>query len=155
MAQVSFNAAEVSTESQFSPVPNGDYPVIITESEMKPTKTGAGQYLQLVLEVIEGPYKGRKVWERLNIVNSNQTAVEIAQRSLSQICHAVGHLQLQDSVELHNKPMMAKIVVRQQDGYDDTNEVKEYKAYSSGPGPAPTAAPKPAAPSANKPAWAS
>ena len=86
MAQVNFNAAEVSTESQFSPVPNGDYPVIITESEMKPTKNGAGQYLQLVLEVIEGPYKGRKVWERLNIVNSNQTAVEIAQRSLSQIC---------------------------------------------------------------------
>ena len=154
MAQVSFNAAEVSTESQFSPVPNGDYPVIITESEMKPTKNGAGQYLQLVLEVIEGPYKGRKVWERLNLVNSNQTAVEIAQRSLSQICHAVGHLQLQDSVELHNKPMMAKIVVRQQDGYDDTNEVKEYSAYPGG-APAPTAAPKPAAPSANKPAWAS
>ena len=155
MAQVSFNAAEVSTESQFSPVPNGDYPVIITESEMKPTKNGAGQYLQLVLEVIEGPYKGRKVWERLNLVNSNQTAVEIAQRSLSQICHAVGHLQLNDSVELHNKPLMAKIVVRQQDGYDDTNEVKEYSAYPGG-APAPAqAAPKPAAPSANKPAWAS
>jgi len=155
MAQVSFNAAEVSTESQFSPVPNGDYPVIITESEMKPTKNGAGQYLQLVLEVIDGPYKGRKVWERLNLVNSNQTAVEIAQRSLSQICHAVGHLQLQDSVELHNKPMMAKIVVRQQAGYDDTNQVKEYSAYPGG-APAPAqAAPKPAAPSANKPAWAS
>ena len=155
MAQVSFNAAEVSTESQFSPVPNGDYPVIITESEMKETQSGDGQYLQLVLEVIDGPYKGRKVWERLNLVNSNQTAVEIAQRSLSQICHAVGHLQLQDSVELHNKPMMAKIVVRQQDGYDDTNEVKEYSAYPGG-APAPAqAASKPAAPSANKPAWAS
>ena len=155
MAQVNFNAAEVSTESQFSPVPNGDYPVIITESEMKETQSGDGQYLQLVLEVIDGPYKGRKVWERLNLVNKNQTAVEIAQRSLSQICHAVGHLQLQDSVELHNKPMMAKIVVRQQDGYDDTNEVKEYSAYPGG-APAPAqAAPKPAAPSANKPAWAS
>lgn len=160
MSQFAFNAAEVSPESQFTPVPNGEYPVVITESEMKKTKNGEGQYLQLVLEIIEGHYKGRKVWERLNIVNKNQTAVEIAQRALSQICHAVNHLQLTDTVELHNKPMVAKLVVRQQAGYSDTNEVEEYKAYSSGPGPAPAhAAPTPppqqSAPATNKPAWAS
>jgi len=154
MAQLNFQAANVSPESQFTPVPNGDYPVVITESEMKDTKSGGGQYLQLVLEVIEGPYKGRKVWDRLNLVNSNVTAVEIGQRALSQICHAINHLNLTDTVELHGKPMVAKLVVKQSPGYDDSNEVKEYKAYS---GAAPIAATPPAqvaAPSMNKPSWA-
>ena len=156
MAQLNFQAANVSPESQFTPVPNGDYPVVITESEMKDTKSGGGQYLQLVLEVIEGPYKGRKVWDRLNLVNPNVTAVEIGQRALSQICHAINHLNLTDTVELHGKPMIAKLVVKQSPGYDDSNEVKEYKAYS---GAAPIAATPPApaqvtAPSMNKPSWA-
>lgn len=154
MAQINFNAAQVSPESQFTPVPNGDYPVVITESEMKPTRNGDGQYLQLVLEIIDGPYKGRKVWDRLNLVNSNSTAVEIAQRALSQICHAVNHLNLQDSVDLHNKPLVAKLVVRQQPGYDDTNEVKEYKAASGYSAPAPQAAAPQASPAGNKPQWA-
>lgn len=155
MAQLNFNAQQISPESQFTPVPNGDYPVIITESEFKDTKSGGGQYLQLVLEIIEGPYKGRKIWDRLNLKNSNVTAVEIAQRALSQICHAVGHLNLTDTVDLHNKPMIAKLVVRQAPGYDDTNEVKEYKAYggTAQPAPAPIAAAPAHAPS-NKPSWA-
>jgi hypothetical protein len=152
MAQIQFNAAHVSPESQFAPVPNGDYPVVITESEMKPTKSGEGQYLQLVLEIIEGPYKGRRIWDRLNLVNPNHTAVEIAQRTLSQICHAVNHLTVQDTVELHNKPMMAKVVVRQSPGYDDANEVKEYKASSLTQAPPP---PQQAQAMGSKPAWAS
>lgn len=153
MAQIQFNAAQVSPESQFAPVPNGDYPVVITESEMKSTKSGEGQYLQLVLEIIEGPYKGRRIWDRLNLVNSNHTAVEIAQRTLSQICHAVNHLNLQDTVELHNKPMVAKVVVRQSPGYDDANEVKEYRAGTGGAGPTPPPPPQQQQ-TANKPAWA-
>lgn len=160
MTQLNFDASTVSTESQFAPVPNGDYPVMIIESEMKPTKTGGGQYLQLVLEIIEGPYKGRRIWDRLNLVNSNQTAVEIAQRALSQICHAVNHLQLNDSVELHHKPMTAKVVVKQSPGYDDSNEVKEYSAYgqqAQQSAPAPVQQPSAAADTpaaANKPDWA-
>lgn len=164
MAQVTFDATQVSPESQFAPVPNGEYPVVISESEMLPTKNGSGQYLQLVLDIVDGPYKGRKVSDRLNLVNTNQTAVEIAQRALSQICHAVGVLQLQDTVMLHNKPLIARLVVKQSPGYDDSNEVKEYKKYtpagyivppqaSQAPAaPAPTAPATPAV--GNKPAWA-
>lgn len=168
MAQINpFDATQVSPESQFAPVPNGDYPVVITESEVKPTKDGAGQYLQLTLEVIDGHYKGRKVWDRLNLWNKNSTAVEIAQRALSQICHAIGVLQVQDTVMLHNKPLVATLAVRAAGGgYDESNDVKGYKAYSSGPAPVAPAVNAPAAqpaaapaqqaqpPMANKPAWA-
>ena len=45
---------------------------------MKPTKTGNGQYLQLAFEIIEGEYKNRKVWARLNLENANADAVRIA-----------------------------------------------------------------------------
>lgn len=168
MAQINpFDATQVSPESQFAPVPNGDYPVVITESEVKPTKDGAGQYLQLTLEVIDGHYKGRKIWDRLNLWNKNSTAVEIAQRALSQICHAIGVLQVQDTVMLHNKPLVATLAVRAAGGgYDESNDVKGYKAYSSGPAPVAPAVNAPAAqpaaapaqqaqpPMANKPAWA-
>ena len=167
MAQMNFDATQVNPESQFAPVPNGDYPVVITESEVKPTKDGAGQYLQLTLEVIDGHYKGRKIWDRLNLWNKNSTAVEIAQRALSQICHAIGVLQVQDTVMLHNKPLVATLAVRAAGGgYDESNDVKGYKAYSSGPAPVAPAVNAPAAqpaaapaqqaqpPMANKPAWA-
>ena len=168
MAQINpFDATQVSPESQFAPLPNGDYPVVITESEVKPTKDGAGQYLQLTLEVIDGHYKGRKIWDRLNLWNKNSTAVEIAQRALSQICHAIGVLQVQDTVMLHNKPLVATLAVRAAGGgYDESNDVKGYKAYSSGPAPVAPAVNAPAAqpaaapaqqaqpPMANKPAWA-
>lgn len=168
MAQITpFDATQVSPENQFTPVPNGDYPVVITESEVKPTKDGTGQYLQLTLEVIDGHYKGRKIWDRLNLWNKNSTAVEIAQRALSQICHAIGVLQVQDTVMLHNKPLIATLAVRAAGGgYDESNDVKGYKAYSSGPAPVAPAAPAPTptvaptnghaqqAPMANKPAWA-
>lgn len=158
MAQVNFDASTVSPESQFSPVPNGDYPVVITESEVKPTKDGSGKYLQLTLEIIDGHYKGRKIWDRLNLWNNNQTAVEIANRALSQICHAVNVLQVNDSVQLHGKPLVAQIALRPASGgYDDSNDVKAYKAYVSGAAPVQQQAPAPAAAPAmasNKPAWA-
>jgi hypothetical protein len=168
MAQINpFDATQVSPESQFAPVPNGDYPVVITESEVKPTKDGAGQYLQLTLEVIDGHYKGRKIWDSLNLWNKNSTAVEIAQRALSQICHAIGVLQVQDTVMLHNKPLVATLAVRAAGGgYDESNDVKGYKAYASGSAaaqapvaaapqaPVQQQAPAAAAPMANKPAWA-
>ena len=112
--------------------------------------------------MLEGEYKGRKVWERLNIVNENVTAQDIAQRQLSAICHATGVLKLANSSQLHNIPMRVKIVVKQDSGYDAKNEVKAYKAIggtrpptaaaatspSPPPAPAPTAAPE------NVPAWA-
>ena len=80
-----FDANTVQPQESFDVLPAGFYPVMITESEMKGTSTG-GQMLVLTLEVIEGQFKGRKVWERLNLVNNNEQAVQIAQRSLSAIC---------------------------------------------------------------------
>jgi len=129
MSALNFDATTVDPVDDFSPIPAGEYVMAIIDSEMKPTKNGQGQYLQLTLQVLEGEYKGRMVWDRLNLVNPNQTVVEIARRTLSAICHAVGKLQVQDSAELHDIPMVVRVSVRPADGqYDASNEVKAYKA---------------------------
>jgi len=129
-----FDATHVDPTPRFDPIPAGDYRVIITASEMKFTKDGSGQYLELTLEVQGGEFSGRKLFDRLNLNNSNRQAVEIAQRQLSQICHAVGVLQVADSEQLHYKPLVAMVTVRPpREQYAASNEVKGYKAASGAP----------------------
>ena len=122
-----FDASTVDPQDSFDPIPAGNYLVEITDSEMKPTKAGTGSYLQMTLKVLQGNYAGRLLWERLNLDNPNKTAVEIAQKTLSSICHATGVLNVTDSVQLHNKPMIAKVKVKRDDEYGDKNELSGFK----------------------------
>lgn len=126
--QLNFNAATVDPSSSFDPIPSGWYVAEIIESEEKDTKSGNGSYLQLTFKVIEGEYSERQIWARLNLNNPNSTAVEIAQKDLSAICHAVNEMNLTDSAQLHGKPMRIKVSVRPASGdYDASNEIKGYE----------------------------
>ncbi len=130
-----FNANNVEPNAPRDPIPAGWYKAVIAESIEKPTKAQTGSYLQLTLEVIEGDHAGRKVFERLNLNNPNQQAVEIAQRSLSGICRAVGVMTPRTSNDLHDKPMMIKVkVTAPKDGYDAGNEIAEYAPVQKGGG---------------------
>ena len=134
ISSLDFDAEKIQPQASFEPVPTGEYTVMITESDLKPTKSGDGQYLQLVYEILDGDYKNRKIWDRLNIVNKNSTATEIAQRSLSAICHSVGVLHPKDSAELHNKPFVVKVGIRPAQGeFSESNTVKGYSSLSSSP----------------------
>lgn len=160
-----FDATQVDPSRDVEPIPSGEYLVHIIDSDMKPTKNGTGQYLELAYEVAEGPYKGRKLWARLNLVNQNSKAVEIAQRDLSAICHATGQMQVTDSQQLHYKPHVVRVEYIKADGVKsqrDSNEIKAYKraegyaapaqapAFNQPPGQA-FQAPQPAA---SAPPWA-
>lgn len=132
---LNFDANQVDPTPQYGVIPAGEYEVIITESEQKETARGDGSYLSLMLEIQSGEFQGRKLFDRLNLDNPNRKAVEIAQRTLSQICHATGVLQVKDSSELHYKPLVAVVKVRPEREdpvtgkfYDQSNEIKEYKA---------------------------
>jgi hypothetical protein len=112
-AELNFDATGVSPAETFEPVPTNWYPVTITESEMKATKDNAGSYLKLKLQIQGGEYDKRVAYAQLNLNNQNPVAVEIAQRQLSAICHAVKIFQVPDSSVLHGHPFMARIVYRQ------------------------------------------
>jgi hypothetical protein len=122
-----FNANNVDPATDFEPIPAGKYLAVITDSEMKPTKSGSGHYLELTFQVIDGPYKNRMLWSRLNLDNPNAQAVQIAQGELSAICRAVGVMQPKDSIEIHNLPLLVTVKCkRREDTGDVVNEIKGY-----------------------------
>jgi len=136
-----FNAEEVEPQGSFEPIPAGWYTCMVTDSEFKPTKNGQGEYLQLRLDVIDGEHEGRVLFDRLNLNNPNQTAVEIAQRQLSAICRAVGIMTPSDSTELHDRPLNVKVSIRPAgNGYEASNEVKAYDSAEGASAPEQTAA---------------
>lgn len=141
-----FDATTVEPSAPMEVIPDAFYPMVISASKWEKTKKGDGVYLELTLTVVDGPMKGRKVWDRLNLQNPNTQAVEIAQRTLSAICHATGVLKVTDSSQLHDLPMEVKVIVKQGEK-GPMNEVKGYKKLG-GAVATPVAAPaKPAAPS--------
>lgn len=163
-----FDASQVDPTPHFQVVPRDKYPVEIVRSEMKRTNNDSGSYLEMELEILSGPYQGRKLFDRLNLDNQNDQAVQIAQKVLSQICHATGQLNVSDSEQLHHKAMLADVRVRPArtdpktgKTYDESNEIKGYasihEAKTGAPAgkPAPTAgnAAPASAPVDNTPPW--
>ncbi len=130
-----FNAHEVDPATEFEPVPAGKYVAVIVESDQKPTKSGNGSFLELVFEIVEGEYRGRKVWARLNLANPNETAVKIAQAELSAICRAVNVMQPGDSVELHDLPLVITVKCKKREDTGElTNEIKGYSSREAASG---------------------
>jgi hypothetical protein len=134
-----FDSTQVKPAEDFSALPAGDYPVVVTNVEVKNTKAGTGQYLALEMTVSASQFQGRKVWSNLNLINPNPKAVEIAQRDLSAICIAVGRPRLSNERDLLGGSLIIKVIVK-----EDRNEVKAYK--SGGVAPTPTPAYNPPAP---------
>jgi hypothetical protein len=129
MAELNFNAEEYEPMGSFDPLPVGEYVVVIESSEKKPASTGKGEYLQLVYNVIDGEYQGRRLFDRLNIENESEQAQTIARRALSSICRAIGIMNPKTSEELHDKPFVVKVGIRPAKGeYGPSNKITEYKS---------------------------
>lgn len=141
-----FDATQVQPngDGDFSAIPSGKYKSAIVGSEWKVNNAKTGRFLELTLEVVDGEFKGRKLWDRLNLENPSQQASDIAQKTLSAICHATGVLRVSDSQQLHDKPLLVTVrvvprkdkdgnVVKGADGKDETsNEVKGYSKIDGG-----------------------
>jgi hypothetical protein len=127
MADLSgFNASKVP-ESEFEAIPAGEYRAVIIDSNKKPTKAGNGHLLEVKLQILDGQYKNRTLFDRFNLWNASQQAKDIAAQQFAKVCKAVNVLEPKDSSELHMKPLMIKVAVSEYDG-KDRNEVKNYKA---------------------------
>lgn len=158
MANFSFDASAVAPQIINGVLPAGTYLAHVTESDIRPLASGNGQGLKLTLEIIDGQYKGRRVWDNMNIEHNNETTQRIAQAQLSALCHAVNVIKLEDTSALHYKPVRVKVTVREADGkYQESNNIKGYESASGAtPTPAPVAVTAPATePTTSKaPAWA-
>ena len=128
-----FNSAEVEPSSPYEILPPDNYVVTIVNSEMRANKAGTGEYLWLEMVVEDGPYAGRRVFDRLNLYSNSDKAVQIAKEKLSAIFRAVGVVASDDSEVLHHRRLIAVVNVRPA-GPDKTgvhreaqNEVKGFK----------------------------
>lgn len=148
MANFNFNATSVEPMAprSYEPLPDGDYDMIITKSDVKPTKAGTGHYLELEMQVLGGEHSGRRHWERLNVDNPNKQAEDIAKAALAGLCFAVGVEDMTETEQLHDTPFIAKVEIDRKD--PTRNRIVGYASAG-----VPTAAPAARAPAA-KPAAA-
>jgi hypothetical protein len=165
MAIINFDQTKVPEGTSFAPIPAGRYLVEIIETDVKPTKAGNGHYLYLVFRVVEGPYEGRQLWDRINFDNPSQQTVEIAQKTLRKLCRLCGYRPavLENTQELHFKRFYINVAIETTPGYDPQNTVRysevqvEAVPTSSPTSPMPPQQPqepaRPAAPVAEAKPW--
>jgi hypothetical protein len=154
---LNFNASDYQPRAEVGAVPAGKYLCIAEDTERKNTKNEEAQYLQITWQIIEGEYKGRKIFERLNLwkaqggdwVRRTDDAGTIAGQTMSGILMALGIATIRNHEELRGKKAFLKVKVRKSEEYGDSNDVQNhYPASGATPAAAPVSAP-PAAPTGN------
>jgi hypothetical protein len=97
-------------------LPTGTYPMQITNMLVKANRDAAtGHNLAMEYTVLDGEHKGRKYYENLNLWHSGSSAaVEIANKQLSSIGHAVNVLAGADLTILCFKPMLVELELTEQ-----------------------------------------
>jgi hypothetical protein len=126
MANLSdIDLSSVEAEAPRGALPPGEYAAIIIESSEKEPRNGGAAYLELVLQIQEPGFSGRRVWDRLHLRHATTTAANIARQRLKAIAEALGLARLADSTQLHNRPLMVTLEVREYNGQQQ-NEVKGY-----------------------------
>lgn len=162
MAQLmqAFDATKFDPSQGLPQMPVGKHPVVIVNDEIKPTKDNSGGYLELTLQIIDGPAKGQQGAYRLNLYNQSQQAVEIAHRQFSAICHAVGVFQVTDGRQLHNIPFMVEVGLQKdpeaaQKGFTEVKRIFDRNGNEPGKAGsgAPAAQPAQQQPTQQQPAW--
>lgn len=133
LGDLNFDAQAVEPNVGFDVIPAGEYDAVIVSSKVEPTKSGNGRLVVLELQVLSGEHQNRKLFDRLNLWNPSEKAVQIARGTLSAICRAINVLTPKDTSELHNKPLRVKVAVSEDPQYGKRNEVKGYKARNAGP----------------------
>jgi hypothetical protein len=132
--------------SGWDPLPPGDYTACVTSTEVKPTKAGNGEYIELTIEIMDGDFSGRKIWERLNINNPSEQTVQIARSQLNQLATALGQVPLKDTDQLLEIPFTLTLDIDRKD--TTRNRVMGYSSASSAPRKSSTNAATPGYPSA-------
>lgn len=119
MSAIQFDATKVNPSGDRSPVPAGQYKVMISSTEIKETAAkNGGKYIPVGLRILEGPLANKMLFDNVNYLNPNPTAQQIGQERLSAYCHATGVMQLSDTTQLHGRPFQVKVSASEEDEKD-------------------------------------
>jgi hypothetical protein len=134
-----YDSSEVEPSMGPLAVPGGQYlAAIVSELEKKTNEAATiddASYIQLTFEILEGPHKGSKVWDLLNLNNPSQACVVSARGRVSTIRQACGLKVLRDTIELQNIPMLIDVIQGEYKGKKN-NKIVDYKPAGSTSPPA-------------------
>lgn len=144
----SFDIDSLPQGTSYDPLPPGWYGAVIAGADLKNTKAGNGQYIAVRYDITGPTHQGRVVYGNINIRNPNPKAEEIGRQQLGEIMRAIGLPRVTDTDQLLGGNLQIKLDIRQQDGYEPTNDVKGFKAAGGSMSSVPTKAAAPKAPKA-------
>ena len=131
-----FDTSEYKPDEGFEPLPAGDYPVFIKSVDLKDTKDGSGMYLSVTLVVVDGPGKGRMIFDNLNVKNKSATAQEIGRKQLAGLLEAVGRPGEKDMSAILDAECYARVQVKDDPKYGAKNRVVRYMSAGAPSRPA-------------------
>ncbi len=119
---------EVEVNS-YQPLAAGMYAAKVISSEIAKTKKGDNM-LKLTFEVL-GANKGRRIFENYMLTHSNPKAVQAGLGRLKSLAASIGidFDQLQDTSELHGKPVGIKVKIESSEQYGDQNRINSFEEY--------------------------
>jgi hypothetical protein len=87
---VNFDPSQVDESEEFALLPDGRYHFTVSWTDFKPTKSGTGHVAAVTLDVIDGPFKGRKLFCNFNVQNTSAQAEQIGKAQFKRFLAATG-----------------------------------------------------------------
>ena len=141
-----FDATTVPDAPSAEALPAGDYTVMVTETDFRPTNktqpdgTPTGSYLSATFQVVEGEHSGRNLYEMYNIVNLNPKAVAIGKEQLRDLCLACNMNAIVLPSDLNDKVLRVRVACKNDTYNGETrvkNTIKKYAPLSAATTPTP------------------
>lgn len=146
---------EAQAEGDFSPLPEGKYQATVVTAELKQTKAGTGQYIDIQWSITGPSHANRRIFDMVNIKNPSQVAEDIGRRQLGGLLRVAGIPVIRDTDQLVGVAATITLKIRKQAGYKDSNSVTRYEPIAAGsPAHIPQAQPRPPMPAQQKPVQA-
>ena len=109
----------------FETIPEDDYTLQVIKSALNPTKDARGEKIDVTLEVMDGDYAGRKIFDLFNYVNKSPDAERIGKARLGELCAAIGIEELENTEQMHGIPFRGHISIEKgTGGYNDKNRLR-------------------------------
>lgn len=110
-------------------LPVGSYTVSAVKADLKDTKNGLGQYINLKFAIVGGDFSGRNLFHMFNIKNENAQAVSIGLSQLKSFMLAAGAKSFVLDSVTQLEGLCCKASVKQKsDSFGDKNIITGFSA---------------------------
>jgi len=127
MSEFFFDSGEVEAGS-FGVLPPGDYECMIEKVNVKVTKNGDGQYLNVQMKILSEWAKGRVVFDIINFENASAAAQRIGRQQLKALVNAVygEDRKIQSPNQFVDQIVGIRTGVRKDQNGEDKENVRQY-----------------------------